>query len=95
MTRGRDNQAARLSDILELIQARQQSGLLSVERFADGRFDEGDIYFKDGLPIYVHAGNLVGEDALAWLASWRQVYFSFVKGVSPPVVPPIQPQPKV
>ena len=84
MTKGRDNQAARFSDILELIQARRQSGLLSVERFANGQFDEGDIYFQDGWPVYAHSGNLVGEEALAWLANWRQVYFSFVKGAAPP-----------
>jgi hypothetical protein len=81
MTKGRDNQAARLRDLLELIQARRQSGLLSVERFEDERFEEGNIYFEQGRPVHIRAGDLSGEEALAWLAGWKQVYFSFSKGV--------------
>ena len=77
MTKGRDNATDNLGNVLELIRARRQSGLLSIERIQSGRFEEGDIYFQAGQPVYAHFGSLTGTDALMKLLSWRQVYFSF------------------
>lgn len=86
MTKGRDNAADSLGDVLELIRMRRQSGLLSVERIQGGRFEEGDIYFQAGQPVYARFGSLTGAEALTRLLSWRQVYFAFSTD---------QPQPQV
>jgi hypothetical protein len=56
---------------------RRQSGSLSVERFHAGRFEEGEIYFQGGQPTYAHTGQLTGQEALSWMLSWHQVYFTF------------------
>ena len=84
MTRGRDNAAERLGDILELIRMRKQSGVLSLERSLNNRFEEGEIFFQSGQPTYAHTGQLTGQDALAYLLGWRQVYFTFLNDVPRP-----------
>jgi len=77
MTKGRDNAAESLGDVLELIRTRRQSGLLSVERFQNSRFEEGEIYFQSGQPTHAHTGQMSGQEALVWLLSWHRVYFTF------------------
>ncbi len=77
MTKGRDNGADSLSDLLELVRTRRQSGSLSVERYQAGSFEEGEIFFQGGQPTYAHTGQLSGQEALSWMLSWRQVYFNF------------------
>ena len=77
MTKGRDNAVDSLSDLLELVRMRRQSGSLSVERFHAGRLEEGEIYFQGGQPTFAHTGQLSGQEALSWMLSWHQVYFSF------------------
>lgn len=77
MTRGRVNAAENLSDVIELMRKRRQSGLLSIERTQGNLFEEGEIYFQVGQPIYARQAQLTGEDALARLLSWHQVYFAF------------------
>lgn len=84
MTNGRDNAAVNLSDVIELIRKRRQSGLLSIERIQDGLFEEGEIYFQTGLPIYVRQGSFAGVDALTRLLGWHQVYFAFLTGQPQP-----------
>lgn len=86
MTKGRDNATDNLGDVLELIRVRRQSGLLSVERIQNGRFEEGDIYFQTGQPIYARFGSLTGTNALAKLLSWRQAYFAFATNQPRPQV---------
>ena len=78
MTNGRDNFAENLSDVIELICKRRQSGLLSIERIHGGLFEEGEIYFQGGLPIYARQGAVAGVDALTRLLGWHQVYFAFL-----------------
>lgn len=77
MTKGRDNAAENLSDVIELIRKRRQNGLLSIERIQGSLFEEGEIYFQGGLPIYARQGPLTSADALTRLLSWHQVYFTF------------------
>jgi hypothetical protein len=77
MTKGRDTVAEGLGDVLDLIRARRQSGLLSVERMQGGRFEEGEIYFQHGQPVYARTGQMVGQEAIVWLLSWHPVYFTF------------------
>jgi hypothetical protein len=78
MTKGRDSVVESLGDVVELVRVRKQSGLLSVERFQNGRFEEGEIYFQNGKPTYAHSGQMSGQEALVWLLSWRQVHFTFL-----------------
>lgn len=80
MTKGRDNAAESLGDVLELIRLRRQSGLLSVERMQGGHFEEGEIYFQHGQPTYASTGQMNGQEALVWLLSWHPVYFTFSSG---------------
>ncbi len=84
MTKGRDIAAENLSDVIELIRKRRQSGLLSIERIHGGLFEEGEIYFQGGLPIYARQGPVAGVDALSRLFDWHQVYFAFLSGQPQP-----------
>jgi hypothetical protein len=86
MTKKRENSADRLVDVLELIRSRRYSGLLSVERFVGGQFEEGELYFEMGRPVYAHTGHKSGADAFARLIEWRQVYFCFDKDALHPSV---------
>ena len=84
MTKGRDNAVEGLTDIVALIRARRQSGLLSVESFENGHLEKGEIYFQQGKPASARAYNKTGADALVALMNWRRVYFRFVADVPPP-----------
>jgi uncharacterized protein DUF4388 len=77
MAKGRDNAAESLGEVVELIRVRRQSGLLGVERMQSGRFEEGEIYFQNGVPVFASSGQMSGQEALVWLLSWRNVYFAF------------------
>lgn len=84
MTKARDNTAENLSDVIELIRKRRQSGLLSIECIQSGLFEEGEIYFQGGLPIYARQGSVAGIDAITRLLGWHQVYFAFLTGQPQP-----------
>ncbi|HEY7417946.1 MAG TPA: DUF4388 domain-containing protein [Ktedonobacteraceae bacterium] len=86
MTKKRENSADRLVDVLELIRSRCHSGLLSVERFAGERFEEGELYFEMGRPVYARTGHRSGAEAFARLVAWRQIYFFFDKDAPHPSV---------
>jgi hypothetical protein len=77
MAKGRENAAERLWTVLDYLRARQQSGLLSVERLHHGLLEEGEVYLEAGLPVYASTGQLSGQDALNVLLSWRQIRFAF------------------
>jgi len=90
MTKGRDNVAEGLGNVVELLRLKRQSGMLSVERMQWIRFEEGEIYFQTGQPIYAHTGRMQGQEALIWMLSWRQVNFTFLTNVahpSPNIIP--------
>jgi hypothetical protein len=84
MTKGRDNLAETLSDVLELVRARRQTGLLSIERLHEGRYEEGEVYVQGGQAVYAHTGQLSGQEALARLLKWRQIYFAFLSDAGHP-----------
>jgi hypothetical protein len=77
MTKGRDNAAESLSDVIELVRVRKQSGSLSVERYHGSRFEEGEIYFQEGQPTYAHTGQISGQQALSWMLTWHKIHFTF------------------
>ncbi|MEO8952992.1 MAG: DUF4388 domain-containing protein [Ktedonobacteraceae bacterium] len=78
MINGRNNEAESLRDILALMRMRKQSGLLSVEHYSGHRYEEGEILIQGGHPTHAHTGQLTGQDALAYLLGWHQVYFTFL-----------------
>src|ERR1700726_3980759 len=84
MTKGRDNLAATLKDVLELVGARRQTGLLSIERLHEGRYEEGELYVQGGRAVYAKTGQLVGQEALTRLLQWRQIYFAFLPDAGRP-----------
>jgi Domain of unknown function (DUF4388) len=84
MTKGRDKVAESLGDILQMISTRKRNGLLSVERYDAGRFEEGEIYFQKGRPVYARCGMLSAQESLPKLLTWRNVYYTFVADVPPP-----------
>lgn len=81
----RSNPAEKLSDVIDLLCARRYSGLLSVERFAGRRFEEGEIYFEHGRPVYARYNQKAGKEAFVRLEVWRQVYFAFDKNAPGPI----------
>ncbi len=89
----RENPAEKLKDVLELVHARRYSGLLSIERFEGGRFEEGEIYFERGQPVYARSRQKAGKEALSRMASWRQVYFTFDKNAPRPQTQDTTPAP--
>ncbi len=95
MAKGRDIAAESLADVLELLRRRRQSGLLSVERYVEGRMEEGELYFREGQITYARAGQLAGQEALSAMSRWRQVFFTFLpnepqpqRNISTPAAPP-------
>jgi hypothetical protein len=91
MTKGRDKVAESLSDILQMISSRRRSGLLSLERYNAGHFEEGEIYFEKGRPAQAFFERSSGQEALATLSSWRNVYYAFTADVPIPATPPLLP----
>ncbi len=91
MSKGRDKVAESLSDILQMISSRRRSGLLSLERYNAGRFEEGEIYFEKGRTVQAFFEMMSGQEALAALASWHNVYYSFTADVPVPAAPPLSP----
>ena len=95
MTKGRDDVAERMSDLFALIRTRRQSGLLSVECYESGRFEEGEVRFLKGQPVDAHLHNLDGQQALSQLLMWRQVYFTFSAEASNEIPPSISHTPRL
>ncbi len=77
MAKGRDDSAERMSDLFALLRTRRQSGLLSVERYENGRFEEGEVTFQKGQPVDAQTGSRAGQNAVSYLLTWRHVDFSF------------------
>jgi hypothetical protein len=84
MAKGRDISAEHLSDVLELIRKRRQSGMLSVEHFQGAKLEEGELYFHNGQIIYAKTGPISGQEAFKAFVQWRQVLFSFQANARPP-----------
>jgi hypothetical protein len=82
--------AETLDDVLELARLRRQSGMLTLEHTQGGRVEEGEVFLQAGQPVYARVGQLVGHDALNWLQSWHNIYFSMgtEESVQPVATPP-------
>jgi Domain of unknown function (DUF4388) len=69
--------AESVSSVLDLARLRRQSGRLKIEQLSSGRNQEGEIYLQAGQPVFVRLGQVIGQDALNRLLSWRNVQFTF------------------
>jgi hypothetical protein len=87
MAKGRENIAESLLPVLEFFRARQQTGLLSIERVYNGMLEEGEIYLRAGRPIYAATGQISGQDALNRLLNWHQIRFAFLPNAPYPPAP--------
>ena len=68
--------AESIHSILDLARIRRQSGRLRVEQVSGGRLQEGEIYLQAGQPVFVRLGQLIGQEALDRLHTWRNVHFT-------------------
>ncbi len=76
MANDRAMTAESVNSVLELARMRRQSGRLRVEQYSGGRVQEGEIYLQAGQPVFVRLGQLIGQDALDRLLTWRNVQFT-------------------
>ena len=65
--------AFKLIDILRLLTSGGKTGVLHVERAAEG----GEIYLEDGVIVHVTSKNEIGEEALFTLLTWMEGAFHF------------------
>lgn len=75
--KGQKKDAESLGALLSTLYLQQHSGLLSVECFQNGRWEEGELYILTGQPIYARLGKLGGQEALKRLLLWRPLRFAF------------------
>jgi len=76
MANDRAMTAESVNSVLDLARMRRQSGRLKVDLFNGGRVQEGEIYLQAGQPVFVRLGQLVGQEALDRLLTWRNVQFT-------------------
>ena len=76
MANDRAMTAENVNGVLELARMRRQSGRLRVEQYSGGRVQEGEIYLQAGQPVFVRLGQLIGQEALDRLLTWRNVQFT-------------------
>lgn len=67
-----------LLNIIQVIQLGHKTGSLMIERGEDSEREEGEIVFVSGQIVEAHCGDLVGQQALDWLKTWRICRFLFV-----------------
>ncbi len=67
-----------LLNIIQVIQLGRKTGSLVVERGGGAEREEGELVFVSGQIIEAHCGNVAGQQALAWLETWRVCRFLFI-----------------
>lgn len=75
--KGKKREAESLGNLLSTLYIQQQSGLLTIECFQNGRWEEGELYILTGQPIYARQGKQGGQEALKRLLLWHPLRFSF------------------
>jgi len=82
MSNGRGITTDNLLNVIQVIQLGHKTGSLMVERGEGGAREVGGLVFARGQIIEASSGNLVGEQALAWLKTWGICRFLFVPSTS-------------
>ncbi len=77
MSKPRVTATDQLSNVIEVVELGQRTGLLSVERGSGSVLEEGEIYFVSGRAMYAALAGLRGREALAALSRWGACRFAF------------------
>lgn len=100
MSKPRVTATDQLSNVIEVVELGQRTGLLSVERGAGSVLEEGEIYFVAGRASYAALAGLRGREALAALSRWGACRFAFDRdaprpapNLTNPQQPAVQPPP--
>lgn len=100
MSKPRVTATDQLSNVIEVVELGQRTGLLSVERGAGSVLEEGEIYFVSGRASYAALAGLRGREALAALSRWGACRFAFDRdaprpapNLTNPQQPAVQPPP--
>jgi hypothetical protein len=75
-----------LSNVIEVVELGQRTGMLLVERGSGSVLEEGEIYFVGGRAVYASLAGLRGRDALAALSRWGSCRFAFDRDALRPEV---------
>lgn len=84
MAKPRVTATDRLSNVIEVVELGQRTGLLTVERGSGSVQEEGEIYFVSGRAVYASLAGLRGREALAGLSRWGSCRFAFDKDAPRP-----------
>ena len=66
-----------LSNVIEVVELGQRTGMLLVERGSGSVLEEGEIYFVGGRAVYASLAGLRGREALSALGRWGACRFAF------------------
>ena len=77
MAKPRVTATDRLSNVIEVVELGQRTGMLSVERGSGSVREDGEIYFVAGRAVYASLAGLRGREALAALGRWGPCRFAF------------------
>lgn len=75
-----------LSNVIEVVELGQRTGMLLVERGSGSVLEEGEIYFIGGRAVHASLAGLRGRDALAALSRWGACRFAFDREAPRPEV---------
>jgi hypothetical protein len=67
-----------LLNIIQVIQLGQKTGYLTIERGEGSEKEAGELVFVSGQIAEAHCGDLMGQQALDWLKTWRVCRFLFI-----------------
>jgi hypothetical protein len=84
-----------LSNVIEVVELGQRTGMLMMERGSGSVLEEGEIYFEAGRACYASLAGLRGREALAALGRWGACRFAFERDVPPPLPNLTSPQPAI
>src|SRR5215813_2307518 len=76
---------SQLSNVIEVVELGQRTGMLLVERGSGSVLEEGEIYFDVGRAIYASLAGLRGREALAALSHWGTCRFAFDRASASPM----------
>jgi len=86
---------SQLSNVIEVVELGQRTGMLLVERGSGSVLEEGEIYFESGRATYAALSGLRGREALAALGRWGACRFTFDSIAQPPIPNLTSPQPVI